>query len=221
MAAQPNHHTALWLLGGAAGVFAGYEFLYKPWLTQQAANAGISPLSSFPSPTSMLSTPSYVGPSTLPGGQQGSIVDPRTSPGGDVGQAMWRKGWTQTVAQARLDAIKTGFANSNAAIAQLQANTGNPAGAGIPAAQAALAAEQAALGNAQAAYQQLMAAGNTTGAAAYAAEILGHQNDIRDLQARIAAALQPVDNSAAIAAYQGTIAGLKADYNALTGMTLA
>lgn len=219
MAAQKDTHTLLWIAGAGGAAVAGYELFYKPWRTAKdlaaATGGAISPLL----PTGGLSSPSYVGPSPVSTQQQGSIIDPRTSPGGDVGAAMWKKNWTQTQATQRLNAIKTGVANSRAAIANLSSNTANPAAAGLNAAQAQLAAESAALAQAQQAYSRLTAAGDTAGAASYAAAIAGHQNDINDLNARIAAAQRPSDNSAAIAAYQGALAGLLADYTALTGMT--
>lgn len=217
MAAAKEHHTLLWIAGAGGAVVAGYELFYKPWQTAQAlaAATGLTPLL----PTGGLSSPSYVGPSPVSGQQLGSIPDPRVNPGGDVGAAMWKKNWTQGQAAARLTAIKTGIANSRQAIATLSSNTANPAAAGINAAQAQLAVESAALANATATYNRLVASGDVAGAAAYSAEIAGHKNDINELQARIDAASKPADNTAAIAAYQGTLAGLLADYTSLTNMT--
>lgn len=219
--AQQQSHTALWLGGAAAAAFAGYEFVYKPWAANQAllAAGGASALSPL-FPSSMVSSPTIVGPSVNPGGIQGSIVDPRVSPGGDVGQAMWRKNWTQTQAAARLAAIKTGYANSLAAISQLQGQVANPAASGIAAAQLALQQSDAGAAQAIANQQAALQAGDQAGAALWASAAAAHQQDSREIRARIATASAPPDNSAAIAAYQGTIAGLKSDYAALTGMTL-
>lgn len=219
-AAAKEHHALLWLGLVGGGGFAAYELFYKPWAAAQAlaaAGTGVSPL--LPA-TGGLTSPIYTGPSPSAGGQyQGSIVDPRVTPGGDVGQAMWRKNWTQDQATARLNAVKTAIANARTAIATLSSQTVNPAAAGINAAQAQLAAESAAMATAKQAYDQLVAAGNTAGAAAYQAEIAGHQNDINDLNARIAAAQKAPDNSTAIAAYQGQLAANLAEYTALTGLT--
>ena len=50
--------------------------------------------------------------------------------------------------------------------------------------------------------------------------MIGHQNDINELNALIASVSKPVDNSAAIAAYQGQLAANDNDYFALTGSHL-
>lgn len=217
---QPQHHEALWVAGIGAAAFAGYELLYKPWAAAKAlaatAAGGLAPL--FPS--SMLSSPTVVGATANPGGVQGSIVDPRVTPGGDVGQAMWRKNWPQAQAAARLAAIKLGYSNSLAAISQLQSQVANPAAAGIASAQLALQQNDAAAARAVANQQAALQAGDAAGAALWASAAAAHQQDSREIRGRIATASAPPDNSAAIAAYQGTIAGLKADYAALTGMTL-
>lgn len=216
-AAQTQNHDLLWLGGAAALGLAGYEFLYKPWVAAQlAATTALSPLM----PGSMISSPTLVGPSVNPQGVQGSIVDPRVSPGGDVGQAMWRKNWTQQQAADRLAAIKLGYSNSLAAISQLQSQVANPAAGGIAAAQLALQQSDAAAADAINQQQLALAKGDQAGAAMWAAAAAAHQQDSREIRGRIATASSPPDNSAGIAAYQGTIAGLKADYAALTGMTL-
>lgn len=216
--AQKSNHDLLWLAGGGAALFAGYEFIYKPWAASQALAAvgALSPIS----PTSMISSPTLVGPSVNPGGIQGSIVDPRVSPGGDVGQAMWRKNWTQQQAQQRLDQIKAGYSTSLGAITQLQQQVTNPAAAGIASAQLAAQQSDAAAAAAVASQQAELAKGNAAGAALWASAAAAHQQDAREIRARIATASAPPDNSAAIAGYQGAIAGLKADYLALTGLSL-
>lgn len=220
--AQSQSHAGLWVAGlGVAGL-AAYEFIFRPWQAAQAAAAtagggsALAPL--FPS--SMISSPTLVGPSVNPGGVQGSIVDPRVSPGGDVGQAMWRKNWTQAYTTARLAAMKKGYADSLTAIAQLQNQVVNPLSAGIPAAQLQAQLNDKAAADEITAQQAALAAGDTVGAALHASAAAVHEQDAREIRARIATASAPPDNTAAIAAYQGTIAGLKADYMALTGMTL-
>lgn len=217
MAAANTNHDLLWVGGAAALGFVGYEFLFKPWAAAQALAA--SPLTPI-SPASMISSPTPIGPVGNPTGIQGSIVDPRLSPGGDVGQAMWRKNWTQQQAAARLAAIKQGYSNSLAAIAQLQGQVVNPAAAGIAAAQLALQQSDNAAAGAVAAQQDALAKGDQAGAAMWASAAAAHQQDSREIRGRIATASAPPDNTAGIAAYQGAIAGLKADYAALTGMTL-
>lgn len=218
--AQRGSHDVLIVGGLGAVAFAGYEFLYKPWAAAKAAAAGLA-LPSYPSAASFVSTPTIVGPSVNPGGIQGSIVDPRTTPGGDVGQAMWRKNWTQAQAAARLAAIKTGVSNSLAAISQLQQQVANPASAGVASAQLALQQEDAAAAQAVTNQQAALAAGDQAGAALWASAAAAHQQDSREIRARIATASAPPDNSAAITQYQSTIAALKGDYKALTGLDLA
>ena len=225
MATKKTKHTLLWVAGAGVGGFLAWEYLYKPWAAQQAALAGAAgvpaspslfpslPSINLPSPSSMLTEPSTVG--TVP-----SIG---VNPGGVVGACMLKKGgtWTQSQCQTRLDQLVAAAQSAQAAITQLQAGGGaNPAAAGIPAAQAALAASQAALATATMAYNQLVAAGNTDGAATYHAAILAHQSEIADLTQRIAQASTANDNTAAIAAYQGQLAANDADYFALTGSHL-
>jgi hypothetical protein len=224
--AKAKSHKLLWVAGAAVGGWAAYEYLYKPWAAQQAALvaagalpattglASLLPAISLPSPLDMVSAPTAL-PSTTPVPSIGAPV------GGVVGACMASKGgtWTQTQCQTRLDALVQAARNAQAAISNLQ-NTANPAAAGIAASQAALAAEQAALAVATTAYNQLVVAGDVNGAATYHAAILGHQSDINDLTALIAAAQKPVDNSAAIAAYQGQLAANDNDYFNLTGVHL-
>jgi hypothetical protein len=219
-----KHHTLLWIIGIGGAGWAGYEYIYKPWAAQQAANALLAAGGTLPAttaaPTSLL--PSLTLPSPL-----SMITEPTalptpsigTNPGGAVGACMTAKGgtWTQSQCQTRLDALTQAAQNAMAALAQLQAGTPNPAAAGIPAAQAQLEAEQAALATATDSYNQLVAAGNTNGAATFKAAMDAHTADINDLTARIAAAQVPVNNTAAIAAYQGALAANQQDYANLTG----
>lgn len=220
---RKKHHRLLLIAGAGIGGYVVYQYVYKPWAAQRAAVAaaggldttGLPSLSSLipsypnvglPGVSSMVSAPTTVG--TVPS------IGP-TVPG-LVGVVMRKKSWTQQQAQTRLDQLVAAAQNAKAQIAALSAGTANPAAAGIPAAQAALAANVAALAVAQDAYAKLVAAGDANGAALYQAAILGHQNDINDLNARIAAASVANDNTAAIAAYQGSLAALDNDYFALT-----
>lgn len=216
MAAAARNHDLLWLAAGGAGLFAGYELVVKPWLAAKAA-AAAGTSTGLPSlfPSSMISSPTIVPGSGAP--TQSSIKDPRVSPGGDVGEIMARKGWSQQQAQARIDALKAAKATALQAISQLQTNTGNPNAAGIAAAQVQLNATITARDNALARKAADEAAGDAAGAAKWAAAAAAQQQDITELQARIAAAGRPLDNSAAIAAYQGALASANADYRALTG----
>lgn len=213
MAAAARNHDVLILgaLGGAA--FLGWEFIYKPWKAKKdlslpaSAGGGISPFAS---------TPTIVGPSVNPGGVQGSIVDPRTTPGGDVGQAMWRKNWTETQARMRLTAIKDAARGAIAAIARLQAGASQPEG--VAQAQQFVRDNEAALTNAVAQKNAKLAAGDNAGAAPWAAAETAHRQNIAEAQARIAQAAQP--DTAGIAKYEGALASLRADYKALTGLDL-
>lgn len=212
--AAAKKHTLLELAGAGIAAFVGYEYIYKPW--QAARTASDMPTSSTPSsffaPISSLVT----APTTTAANIGATVGDHRITPGGPTGYAMWLKGWSQGQAHDRLIAEQTGYNNAMQAIANLQ-NTANPAAAGIQAAQEALATNQAALAAQQDSYNQLTAAGNTTGAAQFAASIMGLKQNIADLQARIAAAGQPVDNSAAITTWQSAAATFASQFAALTG----
>lgn len=220
--AKQSHTDALMVAGAGLAAFAGYEFLYRPWKakkdlaaltgTPPAAGGGLSPF---------FSTPTIVGPAVSPGGQQGSIVDPRANPGGDVGQAMWRKNWTQQYATDRLAAIKAAYARSISAINALKSQVANPNASAVPAAQLALQQSDAAAANAATQQQAALARGDQVAAATWASALAAHQQDSQEIRGRIAAASAPPDNTAGIAAYEGAIAGLKADYKALTGLDLA
>jgi hypothetical protein len=229
--ASKKHHYILWAAGLGVGGFVAYEYLYKPWAAQQAvlATAGLnttSPLSDFtsvlpssllPSPASMVTAPVDL-PVVTP---TASNLDPGAAVGGVVGACMTIKGgtWTQSQCQTRLDSIVSAYQQAQQAIAQLQ-GASNPAAAGVPAAQAALEANQAALTIATTNYNNAVAAGNQADAATWKAAADGHAADIANLQASIAAAQAPVNNAAAIAAYQGSMAALNDNYLALTGVNL-
>ena len=220
-------HRILWIAGAGIGAWVAYEYVYKPWAAASAAAAAagttapgllaslpsILAPTALPSPAAMLSTPLAITPSNL---NPGALV------GGAVGACMAKKGgtWTQQQCQTRLDALSAAANNAQLAISQLRANTTNPAVSGIPATQAQIALEQAALNVATTNYNAAVAANNTNDAATWHAAMIGHQNDINELNALIASVSQPVDNSAAIAAYQGQLAANDNDYFALTGSHL-
>lgn len=220
MAKQPS--VAVLLASGGAA-FAAYQFLYKPWLAAKAAGSGAAastwPMFN-PGPTPTVSTPTVVGPTySGPGGQQGSIVDPRVNPGGDVGQAMWKKNWTQAQAATRLAALKSAFAQAKAAIAALQAP-----GANAPNVAAGLqlaTANELAAANEDQAFARAVAAGDDAAAAQWRVAADAHRADAKEIRARVAAAQAAPDAAAQIAAWQGAMAGHAADYFALTGLQLA
>jgi hypothetical protein len=222
--AAKQKHTGLYLAGGAAAALGGYQFVLKPWLAAKAAAAaGATGASAglFPSLFPSVTAPINVGPSASAGGQyQSSIKDPRKDPGGPVGEAMARKNWTQQQATERLNAITAAARLAVQQIAALQANTVNPNSANVAQAQAALAANRAALANAQAQQAQNAQDGDALGATKWQAAAAAHAQDISELEARIRAALAPLDNSGAIAAYQGALANQRGDYFALTGVQL-
>ena len=221
-----KHHRILWIAGAGVGAWAAYRFIYQPWAAAAAAAAaaGETPPSllsslpsilapnSYPAPAAMVSAPLAITPSNL---SPGALV------GGVVGACMAKKGntWTQQQCQTRLDALTAAASNAQLAISQLRTSS-NPAASGIPAAQAQIALEQAALDIATTNYNNSVAAGNASDVAIWHAAMIGHQNDINELNARISAAAAPVDNSAAIAAYQGQLAANDNDYFALTGSHL-
>jgi hypothetical protein len=223
MAIAKKHHRILWIAGAGLGAWAAYRYVYQPWAAASAAAAAagtqapslLSAITSaipLPSPAAMVGQPLAITPSNLSPGLQ---------VGGPVGACMQKKGntWTQQQCQSRLDALTAAASNARLAISQLSVAS-NPAASGIPQAQAQIALEQAALNVATTNYNNAVAAGNSNDAATWNAAIIGHQNDINELNARIAAAQTPVDNSAAIAAYQGQLAANDNDYFALTGSHL-
>ena len=219
--AKSDNKTLL-LAGGGVAAFAAYEFLLKPWLAAKnaaaAASGALPTLFSPPATSSLVSSPTSTW---APGGVQGSIVDPRITPGGDVGQAMWKKNWTQQQATTRLTALKAAYANAMAQIQAAKSPSSNPAAAGIPAAQQQLAVVQSAIANAEARAAQDAAAGDQAGAAKWAGAAATHRQDAAQLQQRIiAAAAAPAGDPAALAAWEGAAAGFKADYFALTGMNI-
>lgn len=218
MAAARSDHKLLVAGGLAAAAYGAYRFIYQPWhlaqLTATASGGGALPL--FPG----VSMPTTLPP-TNNAGQQGSIIDPRVSPGGPVGYAMWKKGWTQQAAQARLDKILAAARGAVQTLAQLRSATNvNPAAVGIPASQLALAQNVTALANATAQLAAAQQRGDALGANEWGAAVAGHQQNIRELQARIAAASAAPDNSLAIAAYEGGLANQKSDWFDLTGQQL-
>lgn len=222
MAAASKHHDLLVLAGGGAAALAGYQFILKPLLARLQGGGALPNLLGGPF---AISTPSIVGgtgvysPVTGPGGSI-SIVDPRVTPGGLVGQVMYRKNWTQVQAQARLDQLMTACRTATAQIAALSVPGANPAAAGVAAAQAQIQANQVAANTARQRAAQDLANGDTAGAANWSTAAASHEQDIVELSNRVSAGLASVDNSAAVAAYQGALAGYKANWLALTGQNL-
>lgn len=214
------------IVAGGAAAFAAYEFVLKPWMAAKNAAAGALP-SLFPT-SPAVSMPTTVGPSLTPstGGQyQGSIIDPRVSPGGDVGQAMWRKGWSQQQAAARLDALKKAASNAVTMLAQLRQPNAPSAQVQqlVTQGQAELARLQSIAANDRLRQAQAQGAGDQVGAAAWGQAAADHEAQANQLAARISAtsAQATSDNAAAIAAWEGALAGHKSDYLALTGYQLA
>jgi hypothetical protein len=212
-------------LGGGAAVLAGYEFLLKPWLAAKnlgtPAGGGGGGFPSILPSWSGVTTPSSIGPAVNPGGVTGSIVDPRISPGGDVGQAMWRKGWTQLVATDRLNKLKAAFAQAMQAIAAMKSATANPAAAGIPAAEAEYAKVMSAALQAEQMKLAAQSRGDAPAVTVWAAAEAAHRQDALEIRARIAAAAAPLNvDQAALTRWESAAAGHKADYAALTGMTI-
>lgn len=224
MAAKQNR-TTLYLAGGAAAV-AGYQFLVKPWLAARSLAAAGGGGSLLPSLLPSVTTPTMIGPNPSVTGQiPGSIVDPRVSPGGDVGQAMWRKNWTQAYATQRLNAIKAAAAEAVAKLAQLRAPGAMNAQAAALVAQGKvdLAQLQNIAANDRLNETTAKAAGDAAGAAAWGQAAAQHEAQANQLAARITATAAGDTNqtAAAIAAFEGALANQKADYLTLTGLQLA
>lgn len=214
-----KNHELLWIAGLGAAGFAGYEFIYKPWVANQAALAAATAaggtVSSYTTPplTSgayAVGAPYVTTPTSLvPQPITPSNLNPGANVGGAVGTCMTRKGWTQSQCQARLDALVAAFNANKATIAQL-----SPGGASLTAAQAQLAANQTALANANAQYNAALRANDPAGANIWKAAIDGHMADIQAITAAINSA------PAKITAAQSAMAGNASDYLALTGLTL-
>lgn len=238
MALKRKHKRLLMVAGVGVGGFLAYRYIYQPWAAQRAATAAAGgaapgaggllsalfpgaalPAVRLPSPASVVSAPTSVGGNGLPPPIGSTTLGPQYS--GALGACIKAKGgtWSPEYCQQRLTGYVTAAANARAAINALSAPGANPAAAGIPAAQAQLAVEKNALAAAVTAHDQLVAAGDP-GAANYQVAIIGHQNDIQDLETRIAAASTANDNSAAIAAWEGSLAALDSDYFNLTGAHL-
>ncbi len=226
MAKQPD---IVLLAGGAAAAFAGYEFLYKPWKAKQ----GASP-TSFPTPPTPPATPYTPTPYPYPlppitppagsqtpapgaGGLTGSIVDPRITPGGDVGQAMWRKMWTETQARQRLDQLKAAYAGGKSNVVELRKMLPDPAA--VAAAQSAAAQQDAAAAYADNAAAQAIAAGDALGAAKWQGAAAVYRQDAKEIRNRLAAMPQVADPAilAKIAEWERAMAGHANDYTILTG----
>lgn len=225
-----GNHDLLWIaLAGGAG-FVGWQV----WKAHQAALAaaaagGLTPLpigGGYPSAGSMVT-----GPSAPIGNQNQSLVPGQTAPiyssnpsllyPGPVGTCMSRKGNTWSAAQCttRLNQLIVAYNNAAQAIANLRANTSNPAAAGIAAAQAQLAQYDAVITQQTAALAAQPA--GSQGYQQFATSLASLKQDRAEIAARIAGAAQPLDNSAAIAAYQGQQAANDNDFFNLTGQHLA
>jgi hypothetical protein len=224
---RKRSHAVLWVAAAGVGGWAAYEFLYKPWAASQAAAGGGAlppyggtgtggttalPGTLLPPPTAMVSDPANIIGFTSLGPQYGGVL----------GACIAKKGgtWDATKCAQRLNDLVSAAKNAKAQIAALKANTVNPAAAGIPAAQAQLDLTKAALTQAEAAYNNALAAGDSAAASVAHAAMLAHTSDINDLNSRIAAAQMPVSNTAAIAAWEGALAGNDNDYFNLTGVHL-
>lgn len=229
--AKKSHKRLLMIAGVGVGGYLVYRFVYVPWKTQQTlggntvgtAPGGLLatlfpsttplPAVNLPPPTSLITAPTSLPAPISTGGTLGPKY------GGVLGACLEAKPtWSPSYCQQRLDGYVSAAQAAKAAIANLQGGV-NPAAAGIPAAQAQLALEQAAFAAAKDSYDKLTAAGDP-GAAQFSAAMIGHQNDINDLTARIAAASTANDNSAAITAWEGQLAALDHDYFNLTGAHL-
>lgn len=218
-------HAILWAGGaGLAGLYV-YEKIIKP----QTANAGTPdllpglPLTQAPPPSPVTYGPGVV--QTSAGGNTGvpyvtsptslvpqpiqpSNLNPGAVVGGPVGTAMSRKGWTQAQATDRLNAITTAY---NSAVQTLASLTG---GAALAQQQQLLAANQAAVAGAIPVYNAALARGDAGTANQWKIAIDGHNADIANIQANI-------NNIASqTTAIQNEVAGLRSDYQALTGLTL-
>lgn len=206
-------HTLLYLGGGAAALFGGYEFLYKPW--KMAQDAAL--IAAGQQPSSFTYTggggggggyaPVVTSPSVITGITP-SNLDPGAAVGGEIGACMHYKGWTQQQCTTRLASIRTAYNNAVTELASLQNSSQGQA-------TAAIAATQAALTGAMANLNADLKSGDAAGADNWRRVIAGHQADLADLNARVATI------PARIAAIQGAVAGWKTEYTNLTHMTLA
>lgn len=222
-----SNHDLLWIaLAGGAG-FVGY----RAWKAHQdaLAAAGVSAGGfSFPPMSSMVSGPSggvvTGGSTSLVPGQIAPIYssNPSLQYPGVIGQCMARKGntWSAAQCQSRLSQMIAAYANAKQAVANLTANTVNPAAAGIPAAQAQMAVYDQKITEYQGIVDAANARGDTAASGIYTPALSALKTDRAQIAARIAAAQAPNDNAAAIAAWQGSMAALDKDFQALTGASI-
>lgn len=225
-------HRLLWIAGAGVAAYGAYRFLYKPWAAGQLADSSdlpggsgystlpggaagsVLPGTLLPSPSAMIPTPATVGPIGF------NSLGPQY--GGVLGACIAKKGgtWSPEKCQARLNALVDAARTAKGQIAALKSGTANPHAGLLPALQARLAQTQAAMMAANANYTLNVAQGDTVGAAQWHAAALGHQSDVNDLNARIAAVSAPANNNSAISAYEGALAGYDNDYFNLTGVRL-
>lgn len=196
-------------LAGGAG-FLAYQFVYKPWRAAQDAAAipqpSILPWSGGGGAgvgTPSLTYPQYVGPGP-------SNLDPGAQVGGVIGTCMHRKGWTQQQCTTRLNALTAAFSAAKAQLAALKS------GAASVEVAAQLNLTRQALAAAMTQYNAAVARGDTAAANQIKIAIDGHNADIRDLEARSSSFI-----ASQITKLETAIAGHIADYQALTGVTLA
>ena len=224
--ARRNNHTLLWVAGAGVTAYVGYQWVYKPWAAARAANDGLpspagpallpyyppgSPNGALP-PTSMISAPgAIVGFNSL-GPQYGGVL----------GACIAKKGgtWSPEKCQGRLNDLVAAATAAKAQIAALKASTPNPAAVGVPAARLKLAEVNAAIANDDVQLAAAQARGDTNAAAIWQATAVAHRQEAADITTRIAAAQAPVNNSSAIAAWEGALAGHDTDYFNLTGTRL-
>lgn len=221
MAAKSNHDI-LWIAILGGGGFVGWRL----WQAHEIAAAGGNVSTggfSFPPLTSMLTGPSPAIDTSLVPGQTAPIYssNPSLMYPGVIGNCMAKKGntWSAAQCRTRLNALIAAYNNAAQAIANLKANTNNPAAAGIPAAQAALAQYDIAITNEQA--QLAQAPVGSQAYTALATHIASMQQDRSEIATRITSATNPVDQSAGINAWQSQMAANDTDYFNLTGQHLS
>lgn len=233
-------HTLLWVAGGGVAAFAAYRYLFEPWAAEHgfaddvgggaSGGGGSWPQSGWPlSPTPLTPTAPPVVGNLLPPPMSmleapGVIIGYNSlgpQYGGVLGACIARKGgtWSASKCAQRLNDLVAAAKTAKAKVAELKAGAPQNA-AGVPAAQAQLALVQQALTNDTVQYNAALQRGDTAAASQWHAALISHQTEAADIQARIAAAQTPVINTAAVAAWEGALAGHDQDYFNLTGVRL-
>lgn len=209
MAAKKHH--LLEMVGLGAAVFAGYEWIYKPWKLNNTLASAASVTPSYPAFTSTgapsvlssVTSPTPIGYPITP-----SNLNPGGAVGGEVGACMSKKGLTQSDCTARLQKIRNAYASS---VSQLQALQSGSVAATV---QTSLAANQAAAASDIQNITAAKARGDAGAVIAYTRAYNEHTSNASALQTQLSGI------PGQIIAFQAEIVSLLQNYKNYTGFAL-